>query len=124
MPEVSSVQRSNQSPIGPHGSYRYFDTTCHYQPEQGHFIEDSVTVYLRLDDKSEKWIVDGPSIDGYPLDSHDDNNPQNRECTCEDATACDKALEYGHKLPLPTAEQLMHLLAESLGYTLTKKETI
>ncbi|MDJ0403952.1 hypothetical protein QNA23_10705 [Rhodococcus erythropolis] len=127
MPQVSSVQSGTQYPvpeIAPHGSHLYFDSINEYRPEQGHYVEESVLVYLRLDDKSEKWIVDGSSIDGCALDTSNEDYPFNGDCTCENEEACTAALEHARKTRVPTGDELMHMLAEALGYTLTKKETI
>jgi hypothetical protein len=48
------------------GNAVYYSQT---DPPRSHFIEQAVTVYLRLSDDGTRWIVDGPSVDGYPHDS-------------------------------------------------------
>ena len=52
------------------GNAVYYNQT---DPPRHHFIEQAVTVYLRLSDDGTRWIVDGPSVDGWPLNSaHED----------------------------------------------------
>ena len=43
------------------GNAVYYNQT---DPPRHHFIEQAVTVYLRLSDDGTRWIVDGPSVDG------------------------------------------------------------
>lgn len=80
-----------------------------------HFIEQAVTVYLRLSDDGTRWIVDGPSIDGHPLDSAlHHSRATNTECGCGQPADCAHVLELADKLTLPTGAQLAALLVEAL----------
>ncbi|WP_236737432.1 hypothetical protein [Mycolicibacterium llatzerense] len=86
-----------------------------YLPEAPHYIEQSVTVYLRLDDTGTHWIVDGASVDGYPLYSgRSDEDATNEECACDRPDECDAQLDMADKLPLPTAEELAELILDAL----------
>ena len=94
------------------GNAVYYNRT---DPPRHHFIEQAVTVYLRLSDDGTRWIVDGPSVDGYPLNSaHEDLRATNCECACERTADCREVLEAADKLPLPTAADLVGLIAEAL----------
>lgn len=64
------------------------DGNAHYynqiHPPAAHFIEQTVAVHLRLSDDGTRWIVDGPSVDGYPLDStYAELCATNSECACD-----------------------------------------
>lgn len=84
-----------------------------------HYIESSVLVYLRLDDKGESWIVDGATVDGYALDSS--NYGSNSECPCSDQQKCDAALEKAvAQARDPNGFELMLMLATAMGYTVTQ----
>lgn len=94
------------------GNALYYNQTA---PPRNHFIEQAVTVYLRLSDDGTRWIVDGPSVDGYPLNSaHEDLHATNSECACGRAAECRQVLEAADKLPLPTAAELVGLITEAL----------
>ena len=93
------------------GNAVYYNQT---DPPSHHFIEQAVTVYLRLSDDGTRWIVDGPSVDGYPLNSaHEDLRATNCECACERTADCREVLEAADKLPLPTAAELVGLITRS-----------
>lgn len=84
-------------------------------PPPNHFIEQAVTVYLRLSDDGTHWIVDGASADGYSLNSaHEDLRATNCECACERPAECREVLEHADKLPLPTAAELVGLIIDAL----------
>ena len=55
------------------GNAHHYD----YEPTSPHFIEQAVQVYLRLSDDGSRWIIDGPSVDGRPLDSPSATTPHN-----------------------------------------------
>jgi hypothetical protein len=84
-------------------------------PPPHHFIEQTVRVYLRLSDDGTRWIVDGPTVDGHSLDSaREDLCATNSECACDRPAECRQVLEAAEKLPLPTAAELVALIAEAL----------
>lgn len=86
-----------------------------YLPEAPHYIETSVLVYLRLSDEGTHWIVDGASVDGYPLDvAHDEESVTNQECACERPDECDALRETATQLPPPNAEELAQLIRDAL----------
>lgn len=85
-------------------------------PGGSHFIEQTALVYLRLDDAGQRWIVDGSSVDGYPLDSaYDDLSAQRCECPCGQEAACEAARAAADRLPLPTGRELAALIIDALG---------
>ena len=79
-----------------------------------HYIEEIATVYLKL--TSDGWAVDGPALDGYALHGYD-AGPISANCECGDKPECEQLVAEAEQLPLPTAEQLLGLLASALGYT-------
>ncbi|MDV7357669.1 hypothetical protein R4282_32260 [Rhodococcus oxybenzonivorans] len=86
-----------------------------------HYIEESVWVYLMRDwDGTDRWVLDPVTVDGCGLDSGLEDGARNTECMCEEKAECNAIRERMDKVYLPAAEELMHLLAESLGYTVTK----
>ena len=88
-----------------------------------HYIESSVKVYLMRDPEGlDRWVIDPSTIDGYCLDAINDDMPINEECCCEDHTNCDRALSRMAAAFLPTGEQVMLMLADALGYTITRSE--
>ena len=87
-----------------------------------HYIEESVWVYLMRDwDGTDRWVLDPVTVDGYGLDSGLEDGARNSECMCEDQAECNAIRDRMDRAALPTATDLMHLLADSLGYTLTKR---
>ncbi|UOT03557.1 hypothetical protein MPY17_32240 [Rhodococcus opacus] len=86
-----------------------------------HYIEESVCVYLMRDwDGTDRWVLDPVTVDGYGLDSGLENGARNSECMCEDQAECNAIRDRMDRAALPTAEVLMHLLADLLGYSVTK----
>jgi hypothetical protein len=86
-----------------------------YTPDsRQHFIEQTVKVYLRLADDGTRWIVDGPTVDGYPLDSALDGGASRSECGCGRPHDCRRALEHANQLPLPTATEPIAMIANAL----------
>ena len=84
-------------------------------PRPTHFIEQSVRVYLRMSDDGTRWIVDGPSVDGHPLDSaREDLHASNTECACSKPDECLDVLHAAAQLPLPTGAELAKLIVEAL----------
>jgi hypothetical protein len=84
-------------------------------PPLNHFIEQAVQVYLRLSDDGTRWIVDGATVDGHSLDSaREELCTTNCECACGRPAECRAVLEHADKLPLPTAAELVVLMAEAL----------
>lgn len=45
---------------------------------------------------------------------------RNSECMCEDKDECNAIRDRMDRADLPSADDLLHLLAESLGYTVTR----
>lgn len=85
-----------------------------------HYIEESIWVYLMRDwDGTDRWVLD-LTVDGYGLDSGLENGARNSECLCEDQAECNAIRDRMDRATLPTADDLMHLLADSLGYSVTK----
>jgi hypothetical protein len=94
------------------GNAHHYD----YKPTRRHFVEQSVQVCLRLSDNSTRWIVDGPTFDGRPLDSAlSDNTAQRSECACNRPDECERTARYADQLPLPTAAELVTLINAALG---------
>lgn len=88
-----------------------------------HYVEESVAVYLMRDPAgADRWVIDPTALDGYGLDSTLDSYPSNTECECLDADACDAASLRMRDIASPSGEELMFMLADALGYTLTKEE--
>ena len=89
-----------------------------YLPEAPHYIEQSVTVYLRLSDEGTHWIVDGAAVDGHALYSGRlDETATNEECACERSDECDALCAAADRIPLPTAEELAQLIHDALPLT-------
>lgn len=123
MTETSTVQTdAPQPPIAGHGEPLWFDTLNEWTPERGHYIEETVQVYLRLSADGTRWLVDGAAVDGCSLDSVLDR-PRNSECPCNQRQDCATERHCAESVDLPNAEGLMRMLADTLGYELTKKET-
>lgn len=90
-------------------------------PAGAHYIETGVKVYLMRDPEGlDRWVIDSSTVDGYPLDSTHDSLPTNEECCCQDEDACHRTLSRMAAALLPGGEQLMFMLADTLGYTLTR----
>ncbi|WP_016881389.1 MULTISPECIES: hypothetical protein [unclassified Rhodococcus (in: high G+C Gram-positive bacteria)] len=87
-----------------------------------HYIEESIWVYLMRDwGGTDRWVLDPVTVDGHGLDSGLENGARNSECMCEDQTECNAIRARMDRAALPTAGDLLHLLADSLGYILTKR---
>ena len=80
-----------------------------------HYIEESIWIYLMRDwDGIDRWVLDPVTVDGCGLD----NGARNSECMCEDKDECTAIQDRMERLP--STDDLLHLLAESLGYTVTR----
>lgn len=86
-----------------------------------HYVEEAVRVYLMRDlDDADRWVID-PTSFGDPLFSdYDENGPLNEECQCERPDECEAVVERMGRITLPDGEELMQMLADALGYTVTK----
>ncbi|MBO8150837.1 hypothetical protein HYG77_36645 (plasmid) [Rhodococcus sp. ZPP] len=85
-----------------------------------HYIEESIWVYLMRDwDGTDRWVLDPVTVDGCGLDSGLEDGARNSECMCDNQAECSAIRDRMDKVYLPTAEELLHLLAESLGYTVS-----
>ena len=100
------------APIRRDGNALYYSQI---DPRPTHFIEQTVRVCLRMSDDGTRWIVDGPSVDGYPLSSAlEDLCATNSECACRRPAECLEVHEAADRLPLPTAAELVGLIVEAL----------
>lgn len=85
-----------------------------------HFIEEAVRVYLMRDlDGTDKWVID-PTCFSEGLYSDYERGPVNSECRCGNPAECEAVKLRMDAAYLPDGEELMHMLADALGYTLTK----
>jgi len=111
---------SNLRPDGNRIRYDVGDVEPFVDPATGlspHYIEESVNVYLRLDDQGQKWIVDSQALVDT-LESDYDDGPLNGECPCSSETACEAVREHAAvNVGLPDAEELMIMIAEALQYS-------
>ena len=90
-------------------------TRYNYFPEEPHYIEHTVRVYLRLSDDGTRWIVDAPTVDGSPLDSdYENQNATNVECVCERPDECEARRAAADRIALPTGAELAQLLWDAL----------
>ena len=104
------VEHDDDVPMRPDGNVR---SGWRHAP---HFVEQACLVYLRLSDAGTRWIVDGPSLDGYPLDSaYEDLCAYNTECGCGQPEECEARRAAADALPLPTGRDLATLIIEALG---------
>lgn len=84
-----------------------------------HYIEEGVRVYLMRDlSGTDTWVVD-PSSFGESLCS-DYEDLENGNCLCGKPAECEAIKGRMAMANLPDGEELMHMLADSLGYTVTK----
>ncbi|WP_301851087.1 hypothetical protein [Rhodococcus pyridinivorans] len=89
------------------------------QEKGTHYIEEAVRVYLMRDlDGKDKWVID-PASFGEPLHS-DYDEPLATECLCDRADDCTATVSRMKDVSLPDGSELMYMLAEALGYTVTK----
>ena len=66
MSEHATTPAGETTPLRRDGNANYYNQI---DPPAAHFIEQTVAVHLRLSGDGTRWIVDGPSVDGHPLDS-------------------------------------------------------
>lgn len=84
-----------------------------------HYIEEAVRVYLMRDlDGADRWVID-PTTFGDALFSEYDYEPQNPECLCGRPDDCAATVERMQAIDLPNGEELLQMLADALGYTVT-----
>ena len=101
-----------RSPKRGDGNAHHYD----YRSDSPHYIEQTVSVYLRLADDGTRWIVDSSSVDGCGLDSvHDDLSAHNAECACGRPEECESVRAAADQLPLPTGADLIALLTDALS---------
>jgi hypothetical protein len=86
-----------------------------------HHIEESVAVYLHASPDGTSWGICDSATDGHALDSNYDRGPLIESCECDDTDTCRAWVATLRKQPLPDAEQLLHLLADALGYHLVPR---
>lgn len=85
-----------------------------------HYIEDAVRVYLMRDLSGiDKWVID-PASFGESLPSEWQEGILSDECQCANPAECDAVRLRMVMVDRPDGEELMHMLADSLDYTLTK----
>ncbi|WP_137725656.1 hypothetical protein [Prescottella subtropica] len=83
-----------------------------------HYIGGTVRVRLMRDlSGTDSWVVD-PASFGTSLDL--EHPVENTECRCTDPDDCERIRMRMFLADLPDGEELMHMLADSLGYTVTK----
>ncbi|QYB00663.1 hypothetical protein I1A62_06960 (plasmid) [Rhodococcus sp. USK10] len=84
-----------------------------------HDLKESFWVYLMRDREGiDRWVLDPVTVDGCGLDSGLGDGARNTECMCEDEDECDGVRDRMDRLP--SVDDLLHLRAESLGYTVTR----
>ncbi|WP_404316301.1 hypothetical protein [Prescottella equi] len=82
-----------------------------------HYIEGAVRVYLMRDLAGiDQWVID-PASFGSSLPAEETSN---NECRCARPAECADVRTRMHMAELPDGEELMHMLADSLGYTVAK----
>lgn len=112
MSEHVTTPAGEATPLRRDGNARYYNQI---DPPATHFIEQTVAVHLRLSDDGARWIVDGPSVDGHPLDStYPDLSATNSECACNQPEECRRRRDHADALPLPTGAELLTMLADAL----------
>jgi hypothetical protein len=85
-----------------------------YQPDAPHFIEQTVRVYLRLAGDGTRWIVDGATVGGHPLDSaYSDETATNTECACDRPEECEDLRAAADRIPLPTGPEVAQLILDA-----------
>ncbi|MCX5046225.1 hypothetical protein OG921_23930 [Aldersonia sp. NBC_00410] len=86
-----------------------------------HYIEEAVRVYLMRDlDGTDRWVID-PTTFGDPLFSdYADHGPVRDECQCGRPDECAAVVARMLKVTMPDGEELLHMLAAALGWTVTK----
>ena len=98
--------------------------------EPVHQIEASALVYLNWEPDARSWVIDSVTLDGLPLDysvrpvcqdeacrgpvAYNELSPGEIRASIE----CSHALTQAEEQPLPTAGQLLEMLAAELGYAL------
>lgn len=93
-----------------------------HEDPRAHYIEESVKVYLmRHPEGHDRWVIDPTCLDGYALDSSIDNYPLSEECDCNNEADCERAAARMTAAHLPSGHDLLVMLADTLGYTLTKQ---
>ena len=90
-----------------------------------HKLEQTAKVYLLWDSETQAWVVDPLTCDGMALDGSEDgvgvvceNLPDDEWAAHgEYSPACDMEADNADRAGMPDAEELLHLLAQALGYT-------
>jgi hypothetical protein len=73
-------------------------------------VEETVKVYLQLNEAGTKWEVASSSLDGYPLDGVGTSLNCSNGDPDEDHTDCNRRAEAAPELP--TAAELLVMLEE------------
>jgi hypothetical protein len=87
-------------------------------PDYPHRIENHVKVYLHLEETGTgaRWVVSPVTVDGYPLDGVEDGHYCDYEGHPPGARPdWDRQHREAAEVHLPTAEELLPLLATALG---------
>jgi len=82
-----------------------------------HRIDELSVIWLRLNEHG--WQIEDPIVDGPPLNGFP-GGPFNEGCECDDQRECAAVRMAATLLPLPTMQELLVLLADACGYTLTR----
>ncbi len=94
------------------------DSPWQDDPSYPHRIENHVKVYLHLEETAAglRWVVSPVTVDGYPLDGVEDGNYCDYEGHPPGARPdWDRQHLLAKDLSLPTAAELLPLLAAALG---------
>ncbi len=98
------------------------ERTDHHGDVPGyHHIEEAMRVYLHASPDGTGWTICDTTNDGSPLFSDYEDGPLNEACECGDDEACDAAADRLARLDLPTSDELMRMLADSLGFDVVKR---
>lgn len=81
----------------------------------GHFIEESVSVYLMGDPSGEaRWVIDPTTISGEGLESTLTAGPESGNCECGHPKECAHRRVELEQVPLPDGNKLVVMLLDAL----------
>lgn len=86
-----------------------------------HYIEESVSVYLKLNDTHDAWVLDQGAYTELASNYYD--GAVNVNCECGEPDECYELRENADsKVDLPGSFELLKMLAEEHGYELVEKK--